>query len=131
MSELDYKFQNTQRAFTALQSMLQRDHDDEAVRDSIIKRFEFTVELLWKLYKKYFEISSHKLNSPKSVFRELLNYQILTEAEVEQCLEMIDIRNISSHEYDSNKASEIVEIIPNFMPLIQKMLDHISASELG
>ena len=66
---LKEKFNNAKNAYESLKAMIGRDHSDEAVRDSIIKRFEFTVEMCWKLYKRFFELSSHSLNSPKAIFK--------------------------------------------------------------
>ncbi|MDD9897529.1 MAG: HI0074 family nucleotidyltransferase substrate-binding subunit [Candidatus Melainabacteria bacterium] len=129
MSKLKEKYENTSKALTALKKMLKRDHKDEAVRDSIIKRFEFTVEMSWKLYKVFFEVTSHKINSPKDIFREMLEYQILNTEEVEQALDMIDARNTSSHEYNEDKAASLAEEIPQYIPLLEKMLNYKGLQE--
>ncbi|MBT6842972.1 MAG: DUF86 domain-containing protein [Candidatus Melainabacteria bacterium] len=124
MSKLKTKHENATKALHALKQMLTRDHNDEAVRDSIIKRFEFTVELSWKLYKVFFEISSHKINFPKDVFREMLEYKILSSQEIEQALNMIDARNTTAHEYSESKATNLVEEIPQYIPILDKMLNY-------
>lgn len=127
-NSLKEKHQNALNALKALKQMMARDINDEAVQDSIIKRFEFTVELCWKLYKRFFELSSHKLNSPKSVFRELLQYEILNEDEIHLALEMIDARNTTAHEYNATKAKDLIKSIPLYAKLLEKMLNHNALS---
>jgi nucleotidyltransferase substrate binding protein (TIGR01987 family) len=122
MSKLKEKYLNANKAFGRLKQILAQEERNDVIRDSIIKRFEFTVELCWKLYKVFFEITSHKINSPKDVFREMLMYKILNEEEVEIALNMIDARNSTAHEYDENKANDLVLEIPLYIPIIEKML---------
>ena len=65
---------------------------DEFIRDSVIQRFEFCIELAWKTSKKTMGSSS---TAPKEVIREMA--QNLYIADISLWLKAIDERNLSSH----------------------------------
>ena len=94
------KYQRAHQNFTM---RLTEDTEDEYAihRDSLIKRFEFCYELLWKYLKvalkTHYSIES---NSPRKVFQDCFSQGIVTEPEVRVLLEMIDSRNETTHVYD-------------------------------
>jgi len=52
------RFQNLERAFISLQESqkeLGKDDKNLFVRDSLIQRYEYTIELAWKTLKDYLE----------------------------------------------------------------------------
>jgi len=122
-SFLRTKLENFKKAFESLQRALERDwqHDD-GLRDSVIQRFEFNVELSWKFYKEYFDELKLDLKSPKAIFKQLLKFHILDEGEVETALDMLDARNLSSHTYREELAINIASKVKNFLPVLAKML---------
>lgn len=126
-----FKYKNANKAFTSLKAVLHRDwQTDDVIRDSLIQRFEFTVETMWKFYKNFFEQNDYILASPKAVFRELLKSGILNEYEVEQALSMIDDRNLSSHTYDEKLAEEISHRIPSYLGILEKMINNPALVEI-
>ena len=65
-------------------------------RDSVIQRFEYSIDLFWKYIKKYLE-EKHMfpaIKSPAEVIRQACAAKIIDEAESETILEMIKSRNI-------------------------------------
>src|SRR5580692_685621 len=70
----------------------------EALRDSVIKRFEYSLDTLWKFLKEYLEQKygvKVETASPKSVFRASLNNKIITDDEFEILITMTDDRNLT------------------------------------
>lgn len=77
--------------------------------DSIIKRFNFCVDLFWKCLKDYKAIT-HKImvTSPRTTMQESFNQNIITDEELVLFSNMVDDRNNTSHRYDETMASDIV-----------------------
>lgn len=100
------------------------------LRDSIIQRFEFTVEAVWKLALTVFKenFGSDCKAAPKMVFREARKLKFLSEEETELALKMIDDRNMASHTYKEEVAMQILERIPQYQKLISKMLSKLKES---
>lgn len=99
-----------------------KDEDIKQIyRDSMIYRFKFCVDLLWKYCKDYLE-NIEKLttntNSPRGVFRNLALNKIITEEQSTQALEMVDCRNQTSHIYQEEVAKDISEEIPEYYNLM-------------
>ena len=86
-------------------------------RDSAIQRFEFTVEIFWKLLKSIIKDNEGIIcNSPKSCIREFFASGYLKENKAKLLMEMIDDRNMTSHTYHE----EVAEII------FSKLKDYIN-----
>lgn len=83
-----------------------------ALRDSIIQRFEYTIDGLWKYLKDYLELIAGIMppsSSPKNIIRTATSIGIISEQESEQIIEMLDYRNNTSHRYQE----DLAEIIKN------------------
>lgn len=76
------------------------------LRDGVIQRFEFTLELSWKILKTYLVNEGIDcVNTPKSVVREAYKAGIIKNGEI--WIEMIDDRNLTSHIYSQSMADDI------------------------
>ncbi len=99
-------------------------HDEEEYlerRDSLLKRFELAFDTTWKYGKVYLEVKAGLVqNSPKSVFRECLRINKITESDTSKALEMVDVRNQTAHTYQDVLAEEISEQIPEFCSLMER-----------
>jgi nucleotidyltransferase substrate binding protein (TIGR01987 family) len=89
---------------------------DDFLRDSVIQRFEFCVELAWKTAKKVMGTST---TAPKDVIRELAQAGYIND--VTLWLTSIDKRNLSSHSYKEEIAEDVYLFAKNFTPHL-KML---------
>lgn len=114
------KFLQFQKALDTLDRALEQEKN-EFIRDSIIQRFEYSVELFWKMIKEYlYEYENIEVKSPNQTIREGRNVNIFTETEVEYALEMIHDRNQLSHAYDEEVAENISENIPEYTSFMRK-----------
>jgi len=94
-----------------------------SLRDSLIKRFELSYDLFWKVCKDHL-LKVHGLDvaSPKSVFRALLEQKIFTQQDLlVELVEMADDRNLTVHTYDQYLAEELVEKIVNYHELMSNV----------
>lgn len=76
------------------------------LKDGVIQRFEFTLELSWKILKTYLMNEGIDcVNTPKSVVREAYKAGIIKNGEI--WIEMIDDKNLTSHIYSQSMADDI------------------------
>ena len=89
--------------------------------DSLIKRFEFSFEMAWKLMMSYEkENGIAELHGSKDVVRQAYSMSIIENGEA--WLEMIDDRNKTSHLYDEEMAADVMdEIINTYYPLFMEL----------
>lgn len=97
---LKFKFEEFRQTLKTLEDALRQKYTS-FMRDSVIKRFEYTFELAWKTGKVLLsEKCGIEVWSPKETFRELRKVKVLTDEETKQALEMTDQRNTIVHRYD-------------------------------
>ena len=98
--------------------------EQKVLRDSLIQRFEYSVDTLWNYLKEYFlEIKGVKQDSPKPIFRQCLKSGLTKEEETEKLLLMVDDRNLTTHTYKEELANEIAKNIPQYFELMEKVLE--------
>ncbi len=98
--------------------------ESEFIRDASIQRFEFTYELLWKTIKVFLEeLHGVRTMSPRQVFKEAFALELIDNEDV--FLEMIEARNLLSHTYNENQASEIYRKLPSFLDSFNLVLEKL------
>jgi nucleotidyltransferase substrate binding protein (TIGR01987 family) len=79
-------------------------------RDSLIQRFEYMIEMSWKLGRNYMEyMGVSDLQYPRQVIKEMYYHKLIDELELWD--RMIDMRNTLSHNYDEDFAIESAQFI--------------------
>ena len=108
------------RALGSLQQVVEMEKS-ELARDSAIKRFEYSFELLWKTSKVFLEERFGTAPfSPKECFRALRSNGVVTDRQTELLLRMTDDRNLSVHTYDEKTANRIYKrILRSYFPLMR------------
>lgn len=138
MKKLKYKFDTTKQAFkslelawkyfdTELNKLSLADNLDlkKIARDSVIQRFEYTVELSWKLIYHYLQekhLQEDMEVSAMTVLRYALKVKILNEEETNQAIDMVKDRNNTSHMYKEEVAIELIHKIPQHIKLMRKII---------
>ncbi len=79
-------------------------------RDASIQRFEFCVELAWKVAIKSL---GQPVTSPKPALREMFKSGLISD--IDLWFDFIEARNKSSHTYDENIAKEVFAFISKFI----------------
>lgn len=90
-----------------------RHSDDDIYQDALIKRFEFTFELGWKSLREFLLAQGYRLEipSPKGVFAFAYQEGILQDEAL--WLDMLESRNLTSHDYGRQLSQEIADKISN------------------
>jgi nucleotidyltransferase substrate binding protein (TIGR01987 family) len=93
-------------------------------RDSVIQRFEYSIDLFWKFINKYLEESNVLVESKFAgdVVRDACIARLISENDAEQLLLMIKSRNKTSHIYVEEIAELLVGQIPAYLKTMQNIL---------
>lgn len=95
---------------------------NEFIRDSVIQRFEFSVELAWKTSKKIMGTSTA---APKDIIREMAQSGYIDDVEI--WLKSIDQRNLSSHTYKEDIAEMVYGFACDFLPYLKKLQETLNS----
>lgn len=101
-----------------------------AARDSLIQRFEFSIELFWKYLRRYLEeVEEMKLafNTPREAIREACKARLVSEDDAALLLTMIQNRNLTSHIYKEDIAEQLAHDIPGYYDQLKRLVLEIKA----
>jgi nucleotidyltransferase substrate binding protein (TIGR01987 family) len=115
------RFKNFEQAFCRLREAINQNDLNELERNGLIQRFEFTIELAWKVMKDFLENKGFSFKpSPKDTFRQAQEARYIDYAQL--LIDALNIRNELSHDYDGElfRLSE-VELRNVIFPAIEKL----------
>jgi len=96
------RFHNFEQAFLRLQEAVEKKELNELERNGLIQRFEFTLDLAWKVTKDYLEEKGFAFKpSPKDTLRLAQESGLIDCAQ--ELIDGLDIRNELSHDYSGEK----------------------------
>lgn len=96
------RFQNYSLVFKRLEESVLQSSLNELEKNGLIQRFEFTLELSWKVLKDFLEEKGFSFKpSPKDTIRLAQESSYIDYAE--ELIEGLEIRNILSHDYCGEK----------------------------
>lgn len=98
----------------------------EELRDSAIKRFEYSIDTFWKFLKAWMEIQAVILvASPKGVLKQAWEIGTINEEEYQILVKAIEDRNLTSHTYNEHLAQSISASIPAYYQTMNEILEKI------
>ncbi|MCC8371288.1 MAG: HI0074 family nucleotidyltransferase substrate-binding subunit [Rickettsia endosymbiont of Pseudomimeciton antennatum] len=98
--------------------------EDRSNIDASIQRFEFTIELFWKLLRVILQSKGVEVQYPKDVLREAFKGHLIDHEQ--EWLKMLLDRNITSHTYDQQLADKIYNNIKSYIPILRNTFDKLS-----
>ncbi len=122
MNKQDFNIDNLKRCIETLEASyidyknINDEKIKEYIKDSCIKRFEYSVETSWKLMKRFlkFEYGRNEQElTINNIFRLMASYGFISSWE--SWKEYYSQRNNTSHEYNQEKADDLLNIIDNFI----------------
>jgi nucleotidyltransferase substrate binding protein (TIGR01987 family) len=85
------------------------DPENELMRDGVIQRFEYTMDLSWKFIQRYLkeivQVDETAIRSKKDLFREAARLKLIADAEA--WIGYYEARNETSHTYNSETAQDV------------------------
>lgn len=99
------------------------------LRDSVIRRFRFTIDIYWRLLREYLE-NKHSITfglvSPREVLEAALTVNVLKSSEFELFENMLQDRNLTSHTYNEFLAEEISGRIDTYYLQLKQFMERVS-----
>jgi len=95
----------------------------DIVLDVAVKRFEFTYEMAWKALKRFLDYLGIDARAPRPVFKEAYAQGLLSDEQV--WLDMIEMRNLSSHVYDEQEISRILLELERYLAAFDSLLKQL------
>ncbi len=112
MSRLEERIENFDKAFLVFEEAHNeylKDTDRAVFRLAETQGFEIVFELGWKILKDYIKIKGYEETSPRDVIKKAFLLEYLPNAQI--WINMLDDRNITSHEYNQKKTDEVFKNI--------------------
>jgi len=100
--------------------------DYEDFRDSLIQRFEFSLDTFWKFLKDYLHKDQFvrvEAPNPRRVFRACFDNKFISNDEFELLSKAVEDRNLTSHTYNKELAERIRNDIPLHYKVMRTILD--------
>ena len=112
------RFQNFEKAMKHLESALQLKDPDILQKAGIIQFFEMSYELAWNTLKDYLEEQGFMdVKTPRNAFKKAFEIELIQDGHT--WMELLLDRNLTTHAYDEEKASEIETLIhQKYYPLL-------------
>ena len=111
--------QEFEKAVTRLEEALAQPKN-EFIRDSVIQRFEFCVELGWKTSAKILGLSS---SASRDVVRDMARAGVIRSPEL--WFDLIDARNEASHTYKEAVAEKVYSIAKNSIQSFKNLIEEL------
>lgn len=106
----EQRFSNYSKALNQLTEGLTIEDPSDLEKEGIIQRFEYTFDLAWKTLKDYLKLQGYTdITGSRDTFREAFSLGLIEDGDI--WMEMIESRNLTSHTYNEETASEILESI--------------------
>lgn len=129
-----------EKALTSLTQLYQRVSDeafmskqDNIVRfglqAGLVQNLEFTYEACWKMMRRWLEINvapgSMDGITRRELFRMAAENRLITD--VDEWMTFRELRNQTSHRYDSKLAEDAQALISDFIRAAEQLLDYLKA----
>ena len=126
------RFQNFSKALALLRQALEHGPSRLSLleKEGVIQRFEYSFELAWKTVKDFLEDGGLVITpvTPRQVLKDAFAAKVLTDGQV--WIDMLDHRNLLSHNYDSAVFEEAVDAIAtHYLPAMQELHTFVTAKD--
>ena len=123
------RFNNLQKAFSLLKEAIENKNISQLnslEKEGVVQRFIFTFELTWKTLKDKMTVDGILIDkiSPRYVFK--LAYQKKYIDNIEIWLNMIDDRNLMSHNYSETNFDNLLKVLSKkYYPILKEFHNNI------
>ena len=117
----EQRFQNFEKTFMQLKEAVNRAYLNDLEENGLIQRFEFTIDLAWKVMKDFLVDKGFSFKpSPKDTLRQAQQAEYITYAQ--ELIDGINLRNELSHDYSMEKFEyAVAEIRKNIFPALEQL----------
>lgn len=112
----DY-FESLGDALSRLKETVECKDDVDYLPDATIQRFEFCIELYWKVLKKFLAYEKIDAVTPRDTIQKAFQYGFIDNGDI--WLQMLDDRNETSHVYKEEVSKRIFHHIRTYWPVLE------------
>jgi nucleotidyltransferase substrate binding protein (TIGR01987 family) len=127
-----YRFDNYRRAFTLLREAIEQESPlTQLEKEGVIQRFEYTMELAWKMLKDYLESEGVVFDqiTPRAVIRRAFEAGVITQGDVWQ--KALDARNRMSHTYNFATFEQVIaDIHASYLAVFDELYEFLLAQRV-
>ncbi len=115
------RFSNFEKAFIKLKEAAEAEELNELERNGLVQRFEFTLDLSWKVMKDFLVEKGFNFKpSPKDTIRLAQESSFIDYAQ--ELIDGLEIRNELSHDYSGEKFEKSEkELREDIYPALEKL----------
>lgn len=115
------RFENFEKSFLLLQQTINIEHMSVVERGGMVQFFEMTFELSWKVLKDYLEAEEAMVvKSPKETLKTAIQFELI--GNVYAWMDALSDRNLTTHTYDEDLASEVeYKIRTTYYPMLEEL----------
>ncbi|AAY61180.1 nucleotidyltransferase substrate binding, HI0074 family protein [Rickettsia felis str. Pedreira] len=126
----DY-FKTLGQAIQCLHEVIERTKIDKdpIFLDAAIQRFEFVIELFWKVLKKILTYEEIDSTTPRDVMSKAFQFNIIDDEQM--WLEILKDRNVTSHVYKYEDAKQVFENIKIYLLILEKTYNKLDKKYFG
>ncbi len=117
--------ENLKRALSRLEEAIHSPvmEQNSLVIDGTIQRFEFCIELFWKMLRRALLESGVESGTPREAIQKAYQAKWLNDEKL--WIQMLHDRNRTSHVYEEETAHEIFSRVPQYYEIMRKALADI------
>lgn len=124
------RLESFRTALAQLTDACDRDRYDYLELAGLIKTFEFSFELSWKVLKDLLFYEGHDVKAPRAVIRKSFEVDYIDESDCETLLDALDKRNVLSHVYLLDVAQEAEMLIKDrYHPVLIRLRRTLDAKQ--
>ncbi len=101
----------------------------EELRDSVIQRFEYSADAMWKYLKVYMGVKLKVRiisKNPAALFKQALDEKVISADEYEVLGNIVEDRNRTSHAYNENLAESISDRVSSYHMVMHTIVERLS-----
>lgn len=133
MKQGTFDYSSLENASKRLEEVLKRYNQntlDDAIRDSVIQRFEFTYAITLKTIRKYFIERAFVIEDVNQMsFNDMIrtaNQLKMLKSDLELWTKFREMRNLTSHTYNEELAQKVVDVVPEFYEEVEYIIKFFS-----
>jgi nucleotidyltransferase substrate binding protein (TIGR01987 family) len=116
------RFENFLLALRQLEAACAMEEYSELEFAGLIKNFEIAFEMAWKTLKDLLMYEGFDVNSPRSTIQQAFDSGLISD--LSPWIEALESRNILTHKYDKNAATDAETIIKTtFLPMLRAVME--------
>ncbi len=124
ITELEKAKVSLETSIQLLRDSIQKDSTNtemhKALRDACIQRFEFCVELAWKVSIKNLGLDT---KAPNPAIREMAQNKLIDDPQI--WFEFLLARNKTSHSYDEDVAKAVYKEVERIVPELNSLVTRL------